>query len=157
MAIRRIRAAAVIVQDGRLLLMRRVKRGHEYIVFAGGGVERGESVRAGLKREIQEEFSLNVAVGPVVDRRVNRGQLEYYFLVTRFTGEPQLGGEEAEAHSERNQYHPTWYTLRAVVALPHLYPVPAKWAVLRWLVRHGHAPRDLLAQAPARTPRRRRG
>jgi ADP-ribose pyrophosphatase YjhB (NUDIX family) len=33
------RAAAVIIKDGKILLMRRVKNGREYFVFPGGGIE----------------------------------------------------------------------------------------------------------------------
>lgn len=152
MAIRRIRVGAVILDRGRLLLMRRVKRGHEYIVFAGGGVERGETIRAALQREIREEFSLEIEVGPVIVRRVNSGQLEYYFFVPVFRGQPKLGGEESLLHSEHNQYHPTWYPLEAVPRLP-IYPASVRWGVLRWLVKYGHAPTKLLAALPP-LPRR---
>lgn len=132
--------------------MRRVKRGHEYIVFAGGGVERGETIRAALQREIREEFSLEIGVGPVIVRRVNSGQLEYYFYVSSFRGQPKLGGEESLLHSEHNQYHPTWYPLHALPRLP-IYPASVRWGVLRWLVKHGHASARLLAALPP-IPRR---
>lgn len=139
MHIRRIRVAAVIVRDGQILLMRRIKRGHEYFVFAGGGVDRGETLRQALKREIQEEFGLAVRVGRPIFKQNNRGQLEYYFLVTDFKGTPRLGGEEKAKMTERNQYYPVWKRVSEVGRLRNLFPVEAKQRVNAYLMQRFQA------------------
>ncbi len=59
---------AVIVQDGKVVL---VKRRFEPLAgqwsLPGGRLELGETLEAGLAREMLEETGLNVQVGPVVD------------------------------------------------------------------------------------------
>jgi ADP-ribose pyrophosphatase YjhB (NUDIX family) len=59
---------AVIVQDGKVVL---VKRRYEPLAgqwsLPGGRLELGESLEAGLAREMLEETGLDVEVGPVVD------------------------------------------------------------------------------------------
>jgi 8-oxo-dGTP diphosphatase len=55
--------AAVIEQDGRFLVARRLRGTHlaGYWEFPGGKVREGETLEAALRREIQEE--LNTGVG----------------------------------------------------------------------------------------------
>jgi 8-oxo-dGTP diphosphatase len=63
----RVRAAAFIVQHGRLLLVRQQKREKTYWLLPGGGVERGETVSDALAREVREECGLviNVLLPPL--------------------------------------------------------------------------------------------
>lgn len=51
---KRIRAVAIIVNDGKVLLMHRINNGKEYHVFPGGGVENSETVEQAVLREVQE-------------------------------------------------------------------------------------------------------
>jgi 8-oxo-dGTP diphosphatase len=64
-AIRPIAVVAVVVHDGRLLVIRRSQlvRAPGAICFPGGAMEAGESEEATLLREMQEEIGL--AVRPV--------------------------------------------------------------------------------------------
>jgi len=59
---------AVIVQDGRVVL---IKRRYEPLAgqwsLPGGTLELGETLEAGVAREIQEETGLEIEVGPVID------------------------------------------------------------------------------------------
>jgi 8-oxo-dGTP pyrophosphatase MutT (NUDIX family) len=60
------RVRALIVRDGCVLLIYRVKDRHQYWVFPGGGVESiDEDDRAALERECLEELSLSVECAPV--------------------------------------------------------------------------------------------
>ncbi|MEZ5099440.1 MAG: NUDIX hydrolase [Thermoleophilia bacterium] len=54
----RIRVAALLVRDGRVLLIRHEKHGREYWLLPGGGVRGGESLVAALRRELREEVGL---------------------------------------------------------------------------------------------------
>ena len=56
------RVRAIIIQAGKVLLIKRVKTEETYWVLPGGGVETGESHDDAIKRECKEELGLNVHV-----------------------------------------------------------------------------------------------
>lgn len=56
----RIRVAAVIVVDNRLVLVRQTKGAAPYHLLPGGGVEHGETLEEALTREVAEETGLRV-------------------------------------------------------------------------------------------------
>ena len=99
---------AVIVEDGRVVL---VRRGAEPMAgewsIPGGLVELGETLRAGAEREALEETGLRVEASEVLevlDRIVPDadGKPRYHyvlidFLCRRITGELRAGGDAAEA------------------------------------------------------------
>lgn len=51
----RIRLGAVLIEEGQLLLVRHRKEARTYWLLPGGGLECGESIAEGLKREVREE------------------------------------------------------------------------------------------------------
>ena len=61
-----VRAAGVLVTDGRILLVNHRKHGRSYWVLPGGHADFGEPLRDALVREIKEELSLDVTVGPLL-------------------------------------------------------------------------------------------
>ena len=92
----RIRAAAIIVKDNRILL---VKHQHpvsaaEFWVPPGGGLENEETIYECVKREVFEESGLNVELGEVLylSELVNvpdaTHHLEIFILARSFEGEP---------------------------------------------------------------------
>lgn len=58
----RTAARAVIIDDNRLLVLRRTGVQGEFYVLPGGGQNHGESIFDTLKREVLEEVSLNVEI-----------------------------------------------------------------------------------------------
>ncbi len=119
------RASAVIIKDGKILLMRRIKNGQEYFVFPGGGVKEGETPEQALLREVKEELTLDVNKYQPLFEIDNQGRREFFFLVTDFSDEPKLGGEEKERMNKNNQYYPTYIDLYKITKLI-LYPESAK-------------------------------
>ena len=88
---------AVIVQDGKVLL---VKRKYEPLAgqwsLPGGAVEVGETLEACLVREMREETGLEVGVGPVIevlDRITHdeEGRVMYHFVLVDYLCWP-IGG-----------------------------------------------------------------
>ena len=96
---------AVLIEDGRVLLIKRAKPpllGHWSL--PGGTVEAGESLEQALQREMREETQLDVRVGPLVAAfdRIERedGRLLYHyvildFLCERVAGEARAGSDAA--------------------------------------------------------------
>ena len=111
---------AIIIEDGRVLL---VKRGHPPLAgewsIPGGVLEVGEMVRAAAAREVREETGLIVEAVEllgVYDRvlRDEKGGILYHyvlvdFLCRRISGEPRAGGDAADAR---------WFHRREVDTLP---------------------------------------
>ena len=89
---------AVIVHEDRVVL---IKRKYEPLAgqwsLPGGTLELGESLEAGVAREIHEETGLDVEVGPVVevfDRILldAQGRVQYHFVLVDYLCRP-LGGQ----------------------------------------------------------------
>ncbi|MCY7288990.1 MAG: NUDIX domain-containing protein [Cryobacterium sp.] len=104
----RPRAVAVVVRDGKVLVMKRRLDGRAYAVLPGGGIEDGERAEDAALRELREECSLDGAVGDLLLEAEHGGRHASYFSILSVEGEPILGGEEAETQDESNQYQPAW-------------------------------------------------
>lgn len=97
-----VAVGGVVIADGRVLL---VRRRFEPLAgrwsLPGGVVELGETLKAGLKREILEEAGLLVRVGPVVDAfdRITRdadGRIRFHYVLVDHLCWP-VGGSLAPA------------------------------------------------------------
>ena len=89
----RIRVAGIIPINNGIALMHRknVKRNNEYMeyyVIPGGGLDEGETEEEGTKREIKEEFGINVEiVEKVYETYFGKfNQKEIYFLCKYIDG-----------------------------------------------------------------------
>lgn len=105
---KRINGRAIIIDGDEVLLMfrRKIENGitREYYAIPGGGQEENETIEECTKREIQEEFNLEIEVkeqlGIVEDER----NIGYIFNCSIISGTPKLGGEELEQNNEANYY-----------------------------------------------------
>jgi len=88
-------AAAVIEKEGRVLICQRAKDDSHpgKWEFPGGKIERGESEREALARELVEELAIHASIG----REIARAAYAYsenhrvelvFFAVSEFEGEP---------------------------------------------------------------------
>ncbi|HKU21602.1 MAG TPA: (deoxy)nucleoside triphosphate pyrophosphohydrolase, partial [Terriglobales bacterium] len=87
-------AAALILQDGKLLICQRTR--HQPMPlkweFPGGKIEEGEQPRDAMRRELDEELGIDAKVGEEVARIRHSykggGQVELrFFVVHQFAGE----------------------------------------------------------------------
>jgi 8-oxo-dGTP diphosphatase len=62
----RVRVAGVYVRGDEILLVNHVKDGRSYWLLPGGGLEFGESLTAGLERELREEAGLETRTGKLL-------------------------------------------------------------------------------------------
>ncbi len=64
--------AAILIKDGKILIAKRKAddRQANKWEFPGGTVEQNETPQACLKREIQEEFGINVSVGRILGESI---------------------------------------------------------------------------------------
>ncbi len=62
-------AKAVIIQDGKLLVIQKKDRDDCYCVLPGGGQKKSETLPEALKREALEEIGAKIKVGPLLHVR----------------------------------------------------------------------------------------
>jgi 8-oxo-dGTP diphosphatase len=73
------RARIVLVDHGRVALIRRVRAGRTYYLFPGGGVEDGETPQEAARREAFEELGVEVELGPLVHEESFGGTIFLYY------------------------------------------------------------------------------
>lgn len=123
---KKIRAVAVIINKGDVLLMYRLKNGKEYYVFPGGGVEKGETVEQAVLRETKEETSVKIRIEKLLYHHIYDDGTEHFFYLCRYlSGKPSLD-EANELRSMReennNFYNPEWHRIKDLLQLL-LYPL----------------------------------
>jgi 8-oxo-dGTP pyrophosphatase MutT (NUDIX family) len=134
---RRDRASVIVVVDGRLALIDRVRDGAgPYSVVPGGGVEPGESIEEAAIREAKEELGLDVSLRssePVFVVRRDEGD-QHYFLADACGGTLGTGdGPEFDPARGRGTYTPVLVTPEEAVHR-HLVPLPVSEELLRGFV-----------------------
>lgn len=96
----RPRVAVVLVEDGKILLLKHKKQDREYWVLPGGGVEFGETLEEAGVRELMEETGLEVRlmnllfISESIPPDKHRHVMNFYFQGKRIGGSEHLGDEE---------------------------------------------------------------
>lgn len=105
---KRINGRAIIIDGDEVILMfrRRIKDGivKEYYAIPGGGQEKNETIQECTKREIKEEFNLDIEVKEQLGIVEDEKNIGYIFNCSIISGTPKLGGEELEHNKEDNYY-----------------------------------------------------
>ncbi|MDQ5819995.1 MAG: NUDIX domain-containing protein [Actinomycetota bacterium] len=108
------RARVVIVEDGRVALIKRVRESRTYYLFPGGGVEDGETPEHAAIREAHEELGVDVELGePRYEEDFDRSRF-VYFDARIVGGEfgtglwPDHAERDAEARERSGTHEPVW-------------------------------------------------
>lgn len=118
----RQRAAIILMEEEQVALIKRMRNGHTYYVFPGGGIESGETPEEAAFREAREELGIEVKIGSCTFE-LSGPVREYYFTAFIISGEFGTGtGEEfSEAEPERGSYEAVWMPLE-MLSLINVYP-----------------------------------
>jgi 8-oxo-dGTP pyrophosphatase MutT (NUDIX family) len=74
------RSAVVILEHGKVVLIRRVRAGQTYYLFPGGGIEEGETPEGAAVREAYEELGVVVALDRLLAMVQFEASAQYYYL-----------------------------------------------------------------------------
>lgn len=119
------RAGAIVLKDGRLALIKRVRPGRTYYVIPGGTIEDGETKEQAAIREIKEDLGLVVELKRFIAQLDLEGRMQYYFLAHITGGEFGTGdGPEMlglDTNSDDGTYTPVWMPIDQLLA-NRVYP-----------------------------------
>jgi len=128
------RAAAIVIRDGMVALIRRVRDGQLYFIFPGGRMEPGETPEEATVREVMEELGLVIELGPLAAIVTFRGQQQFYFRTYRISGGvfgTGLGPEMLGQYPPENGlYEPVWLPIDQLLTEPVL-PRPVAQLVVQ--------------------------
>ncbi|KAB2460528.1 NUDIX domain-containing protein [Bacillus sp. CH126_4D] len=103
----RNRGRAIIVQEGKIALIKRIREGETYYVFPGGGIEEGETAEEATKREIYEELGVHIKLEHLIAKVEYQGT-EYYYNAHIIGGVFGSGKAEEFELKDRGIYIPLW-------------------------------------------------
>src|SRR5512141_1153611 len=99
----RTRAGIVLIEDGKVALIERLRAGLDYYVFPGGGVDEGESPEQAAAREAMEELGIEVAIRQkVAEIQLPSRSHQFYYLVEQTSGEFGTGAGEEYVDADPN-------------------------------------------------------
>ncbi len=107
-------ARAIVLAEGRLLLIRREREALSYFVLPGGGIEPGETSEQACARELREETTLEASAVTLV----STSDAVDLFRVEDWAGIPRLGGVESARQAPDNRYELVWVAVEDLADLP---------------------------------------
>lgn len=113
------RVRAIIIEKGKILLIKRTKLDLVYYVIPGGGVENEETNEQALIRECLEELGVNIKVKNLIlelisEKEETAGQKEYFYFADIINGIIGTGqGQEFNNNSGHcGQYDIEWVDIK---------------------------------------------
>ena len=104
---KRARGRAVIIHEDKIMSMYRERDGEIYYTFPGGGQEKNETIEECVKREVLEEFGINVKPIKKLYTYETKYSIEYFYLAEWVSGKFGSGtGEEFQENRNKGVYIP---------------------------------------------------
>jgi len=113
------RAAALIVKDNTVALIKRVREDKVYYLFPGGTIENGETIKETCIREIKEELGLDIAIDKQIAEVSFGDNIQYIFLCNVVSGTFGSGtGEEYQPGLPVavGTYEPIWMNISELLS-----------------------------------------
>jgi 8-oxo-dGTP diphosphatase len=120
----RVRTCGICISNDKILLAGQRLPGHQDLFWAppGGGVEFGESLEDGLKREFFEECGLSVGVGELMFVnefvRPPLHAIEFFFKITSFKGQVLSGYDPEFGRDDQILEQVRFLSLKDIRELP---------------------------------------
>jgi ADP-ribose pyrophosphatase YjhB (NUDIX family) len=96
-----IRPCVILIEAGKVLCVECKYGDEEFLLFPGGGVEPGETLKETAIREMEEETGLKVHIKKLVyfddwikDKKNNERVLNLFFLAERISGQILFGRKD---------------------------------------------------------------
>ncbi len=104
---------AIVTNNNQMLVMKRNKFGKEYYTLIGGAIEMGEDAETALRRELQEETSMQVGGVKLVfvEEADPPYGIQFVYWCEYVGGDPVLQPTTAEyeiSQAGQNTYQPMW-------------------------------------------------
>jgi len=133
----RIRVGVLLVSDGHLALIKRLRAGLCFFVIPGGGLHDGEFSEQTAVRESKEELGVEVQLGQLaaVVERVEQAQshVQLYYHAKLCSGVFGSGtGEEFSRPEDRGHYEAVWLPFEKL-SQERVYPK----VLATYLAKHG--------------------
>jgi ADP-ribose pyrophosphatase YjhB (NUDIX family) len=114
---------AIIFDKDKMVVMYREKNDRVYYTFPGGGRNEGETLEDCVKREVLEEFGLNVEPVKEVYTYENPKTYQHFYLCNWVSGELGTGeGEEFQGDVSRGVYIPMLVDTNRLSQIPLMPP-----------------------------------
>ena len=97
-----------ILEEDKVDLMYRKKKVNgkilKYYTYPGGGLEENETLENCVKREVKEEFDIDVEVLQLLKTVEYKENITHYFACKKIKGALTLSGEEKQRSNKENYY-----------------------------------------------------
>ena len=124
---KRVRARAIIIHEGKIMLMYREREDRIYYTFPGGGIEGSETEEECVKREVYEEFGILVNPIKKVYIYENQNSVECFYFSEWVSGEFGTGeGEEYQEDNNNGLYVPKLVEISGIPKIPLMPPEVAQ-------------------------------
>ena len=132
------RYRAIIIVGNNILVMKRKKNGYAYSVLPGGGIEKGETPEECCKRELMEEFGIEIEPLRMVYLITQAGTRQGFFVAKWVSGEiHKTNAEEYTCDTQKyGTFEPSIVPLSSLDAI-NLVPHEVKEQLQQDLAQYG--------------------